>query len=286
MRLATLALAVWSSVAAPESRWQKVYEATGPRGWIADIRAIGRDDLFVAGEWGVTRITAHGVERHETGDRGIVRLFADGADDVFAVGVGDVILHFDGRSWAEEHVGPHPDRPMGSKRDLLHTVFFRSDTPRSTMVAVGPEHVLERRDDGSWSAPPERERERLFLASVGDPLPAPGCHGGPWFWLGKSRAWFACDDLRTFSYDRGTITPTGKRPASCRSLSGATMSNGESYIACGDGHLWAVRGQSWQPMSRPDDQSPDRDREYGAISAAGKCVFLAGRRTVWKRCDP
>ena len=150
------------------------------------------------------------------------------------------------------------------------------------IVAVGPERVLERRGDGSWSAPPAVERERLILASVGDPLPVPTCHGGPWFWLGAGRAWFACDDLRTFRYDKGKITPTGKRPSSCRRVKDAATLDSEVQVVCADNRLWEAQGRTWQAVAPPEGE----DRVYSALSVAGNCVFLAGRRTVWRRCAP
>jgi hypothetical protein len=282
-------LIVWLLLLAPPGaapstpQWQKVYESNGPRRWIGDIAAVDRAQVFVGGAWGVARVTGHDVEVHETGGLGIERLIVQGRRSVFALGERELILHFDGVAWEQEHIGePLGDNGRG-RRDVLHAGFYPPGSAEGGLVALGADVVLERGARGDWTTPAGPRRAQLIRASLGpDPLPAPGCSGGPWFWFDRSDAWFSCDDGRTFLFHAGQTRSTGRRPASCRTVGGAARSGDAVYAVCAENTLWKIEGRVWRRLSPP----PTPDHEFVALSFAGGCLFLSNRRSVWRWCGP
>jgi len=69
----------------------------------------------------------------------------------------ELVLHFDGKGWIQEHVGPAPKRP-GRGADLLHAAFYVSAAADAPLVAFGPWLVLVRQTNRSWALQPEPER--------------------------------------------------------------------------------------------------------------------------------
>jgi hypothetical protein len=187
--------------------------------WLSSVWASGRDDWFVAGGWGVAKGTKTGFERKETPGRAVLGLLGRSPSSVFAFGAGELVLHFDGKTWKEEHIGPVPPKPRRRGERVKDVLYFayRSD-PSAPLVAVGPWLVLVRQPDATWTQPGEKKRYRLSLVGQTGPdkIARPlKCDPGPWYWLGQDLAWFACQDGRSFLYEAGTVTPKGcKRPVS------------------------------------------------------------------------
>ena len=159
--LLSLLLAVPSSAAAPAPpNWEKVFEGTSSDRFITALHATGRDDWFMGGGWGVARASKSLVVREDTRGRAVLGLFYDGPNSVFALGTDELILHYDGKSWTQEHLGPAPKRP-GRGADLLHSAFYMgasSDAPRRLWPMAGPRSADERGVD-----PSARTRERKTL---------------------------------------------------------------------------------------------------------------------------
>jgi hypothetical protein len=264
------------------SRWEKVFVGTGSDGWVSSVHATGPDDWFVGGGWGVARSTKGTIEREATNGRAVLGLFFQSSDSVFAVGQDELILHFDGKKWIEEHVGPTPKR-KGHGADLLGSAYFESAIVGAPIVAFGPWLVLVRQPSRNWTLPSETERYKLSLRGDVGPadlaLPAK-CEKAGWFWLGPSKGWLDCHDRRAFIVDGGVATAKGKIPRQCeRTVSSVFLASGEIYASCSSATLWKTEDQKWRQIAAPKGL-----KEIPSISVAADCLFVASDRTVWRRC--
>ncbi len=270
------------STARSVPRWEKIYEARGTKEWLSSVWAEDRDNWFVAGDWGATSVTKTGTVRTETAGPNVLGLLGESANSVFGVGTAELILHFNGKSWVQEHIGSSTKGPLRGDH-LLYSAFYFPDATESRLVAFGPRLALQRQRDATWTRPPRPEMARLsLLAEIGPPDRPARCDRDWWFWLGKNRAWFSCKDRRTFTYERGKTIPKGLKPVSCARVTRVAVEKGEVYAICAERTIWKTDGQTWGVLEPPSGS----DREYRSISVAGGCVFLAGRRTVWRSCVP
>jgi hypothetical protein len=264
-------------------QWEKVFEEAASASWVSGVWALGRDDWFASGKWGVAKAGKAGVEREATTGTSVLGLFGQAADSVYALGVDELVLHFDGKRWSEEHRGPQPKRP-GRGGDLLHSAFFSDAAAGPSLVAFGPSLTLVRQPNGSWIAPPAKEMKRISLLSqVGPTLPLPArCDEAGWHWLGKDSGWFFCHDGRTFTFSEGAVAPKGKLPRACRkSLDSVVTGNGEIYATCAAATVWKTEGQTWRLLA-----TMKGEKELPSISVTAACVFVSGRRTIWRSCRP
>jgi hypothetical protein len=279
----SLLLAVPSSAAAPAPpSWEKVFEGTTSDRFVTALHATGRDDWFMGGGWGVARVSKSLVVRENTRGRAVLGLFYDGPNSVFALGTDELVLHYDGKSWTQEHLGPAPKRP-GRGADLLHSAFYVDASSDAPLAAFGPWLVLVRQTNGAWTLPPEPERERLSnRGELGPEIKRPPkCDAAGWDWIGKDNGVFFCHDRRAFLFEAGTITPKGTIPRQCyRSFDSLTYANGDIYASCSEGTLWKTEGQLWRSIA-----PPKRLKEIPAVSVADGCVFVASGRSVWRSCD-
>jgi hypothetical protein len=279
--LVGLLLAIYAMAAPPPSRgaaWEKILEAPGARDWFSSVWAADSGEWFVGGGEGMARSGPLGVQWEKTSGAVILGIFGQAADDVFAVGTDELILHFDGRTWAREHVGPKPKK-RGHGADLLHG-FFHADTQ---LVAFGPSLFLVRRADRTWAAPSAAERDRLISLVARGPAglaKPPKCDLAGWQWFGPSRGAFHCHDGRSFLFNEGNISPKGQLPKPCTTAFDAmAFGRGELYASCGHGKLWKTGADGWEPVEAPEGQS-----EIRSISVTESCMFLAGSRAVWRSC--
>jgi hypothetical protein len=275
-------LSATNSLAVCEAPWEKVFELRGKDRWISAVRAIGPDDLFVAGDWGVTRISKMGRERRETPGAPVLGLFVESPTSVYALGARELILHFAGQGWTEEHSTIQAKR-VSRGEDELVSAFLLDEKGSSSLVAFGPDAALVRQPDGTWKTPSEAERYRLWsLGSMGpaDTERPPRCTPGAWFWLARGRAWFTCQDRRTFTIQDGHVTANGTQPRECRAVTAVASAREQTYAVCADGQVWKAAAMAWQPVKPPTA----KDTDYASIAVVDACVFLAGRRTVWRSC--
>ena len=263
--------------------WEAVFQAEhGPDGWVSGVVAKARDDFFVAGGWGVTRSTSGRLERRGTPGHAIFGLVDAGNDGVFALGAGELVLHFDGKAWAEEQSGAAAPPRTKSPNTLLYSAFQTCDDPN--VIAFGPKLILERQRDSAWRTVNGADHDRLWDLVRGWPSPAASrpsrCDAGSWFWLKKGVAWSTCQDGRTFMFDCGKLAPGARKPPKCPTLSSASSGTGRVYASCSNGTLWEITSEAWRPMAPPKVGADD----LGSISVVGDCIFVAGRRTVWRLC--
>lgn len=262
--------------------WEKVFEEVGSNDWISTVRATSPKEFLVAGAKGVARVRDTGaVERRATGGNAVLGIFGDDSKDLFALGVGELVLHFDGETWTEEHIAPGATPRPRKGEDLLQSAFFQADAPG--VVAFGPRLVLVRQADSTWVRPTAKERGRLSDIGQGGPQDfsrPPGCDPDSWFWLGRNFAWFGCQDGRTFLFQGGKVVPKGKKPSLCRTLTTVAVGGSEIYASCANGTLWKTNGESWRALPPP----PDKSKAFRSISVNGGCAFVAGRKAVWRWC--
>jgi len=171
--------------------WERVYENTGPKDWVTSVLAFRPDTWFAGGVGWLVRATPGSLDRTSTGSRAILGLAGPKASDVFALGDDELIMHFDGTHWMEEHVGPTARRP-GRGADILHSLVV--DGART--IAFGPTLVLAREDDHVWQEPSTADRKRLMeFADSGPPHKAPpSCNETGWFWVSEGKGMIACQD--------------------------------------------------------------------------------------------
>jgi hypothetical protein len=284
--LALLLAAGGSSSPAPPStspKWEKVFDGA-PSERIYAVAAVGRDDWFLALERAVAKVTKSNVERHDTMPRQAQGLYVASPTSVYALGDGEMVLHFDGKTWTEEHVGAPPPRPRRrgtGAPDMLVSAYL-SD---STLVAVGPSLALLKQRDGSWTQPAKADRQKLWEAGgLGPKVAWPsGCARAGWLWLGKNRGFFFCHDRRAFVWEAGKLTAKGSIPRKCYdSLNSMAEERGEFYVACSSATMWRSQGETWQAVAEPKEKGL---KEIEFMAAADGCLFATGPRSVWRACS-
>ena len=263
--------------------WEKVFQGDSDKR-AGTMVAIGRDAIFVGGSWGIATVTKAGVTVDSTHGHGVLGFFVETPSSVYALGEGELIWHFDGKKWREEHVGPLP--PVNQRRPFSEHMLYRMHTSGSDrrLVAFGLVLVLVKEPNGTWGAAPQTEGDSLRArAAIGPKLPEEpsNCAGRAWHWFGQDRAFFSCDDRRAFIVEEGRVTPKGKFPRQCGSTVGAlAYAAGEVYATCGT-TLWKTDRETWRRIDAPRPMS----RELSSVAFADHCVFVAGGGTVWRSCD-
>ncbi len=264
--------------------WEKVFDGDTDK-WVGAIAATGRDEIFIGGSWGISRVTKAGATVESTHGHGALGFFVESPSSVYAIGEGELILHFDGKKWGEEHVGLLP--PRNQRRPFSEHMLYRmhhTDGPNGNLVAFGVALVLIRQPDGTWSVPPQSEKDKLLeKCAIGPNLPdgPSDCGGRAWHWLGQDRAFLSCDDRRAFLVEEGRVTSKGKFPRQCGSTVGAlAYATGEVYATCG-ATLWKTDGGTWRRLEAPNPRS----RELSSVAFADHCVFVAGGRAAWRSCE-
>jgi hypothetical protein len=204
-------------------------------------------------------------------------------DGLFALGFDQAILRFDGNRWMEEHFSALP--PTATHRQRVAAILqgaqvFGTGKDAAT-GAYGPWRVLLRRGDHSWVEPPEADRYRMnMLAEVGPEFSRPtACALAAWFWLDDREGWFTCHGGRSFRYESGVTTDTGKVPGACHDGGDGVAAAGKDlYLLC-DGKLWKSSGERWALVSGLKD--------ILAIAGNTRCLFAVTLGSVWQSCaDP
>lgn len=280
--LGAILVAAGALATAPSATWEKVYEGQAGRdAWLSSVRARSRDEWFVGGQWGVAHGTKGQVTRYETPGRPVVGLWDGGEDGVFAFGTGELALRFDGISWVEEHAGPIAKKGTRGV-DLLYVAFVDTDKKVPSIVAFGTSLALERQPDHTWIKPAEPEREKLVeRGQLGPPVKLPaGCNRAGWFWLGKKRGFTDCHDGRSFVADEnGVVTEKGKLPKECmRAIDALTSTGSDLYASCG-GKVFRTGAAGWSFFG-----TVPKEKELTSISFADGCVFVTGRRSIYRSC--
>jgi hypothetical protein len=261
--------------------WERLYEVAEKD---ARLSAVWADDAgtWVAGGKGVlVRGGPAGLEREPVGERTIVGLSSDGRGGVFAVGWDELVLHFDGKKWVEEHfkAGPPKGKRGRHNEDLLQHVADLPARARPALVAYGPWLVLIRQPDGSWRQPPENERyDLVMLAQTGPRTGRPaGCAGADWDWLANDRSLFSCHDNRAFLNSGGQAKELGVLPRECQAgIRPSAIRGSEVFTLC-DGHIWRSAVNQWKRVTAPE--------RIQAFTVAGRCIYVATNGAVSQHCD-
>jgi hypothetical protein len=274
----TAALAVVLALASPnDSGWEKLFEVPPGPAWLSSVWADDRG-WFAAGKALLVRSSAAGVVSESRPGRTVLGLSAS-RRGLLALGSPRLVLRFDGQRWVEEHFATLPAKAGRRIRydAVLHTArAMGGDGP---LIAYGPHAVLVAQPDGTWVAPPEPERARLSLHAqlFRAHEPPAGCAPALWLWWAGARGWLSCHGGQSFVIDGDQARATGVLPRTCNDGGDAAAERGsEVYLLC-RGQLWrSVQGR-WTPVAAP--------RDLLSVAATGRCVYVAGNRAVWRRCD-
>jgi hypothetical protein len=265
--------------------WEKVFSATS-YGAVSSVKATERDRWIAGGPWGVVTSTTTGARVESTHGHGVLGLFVESRESVYAFGEGELIWHFDGKKWTEEHSGAVP--PRGQRRPfaehMLYLSYYSGVLPNDPLVAFGLSLALVKQPDGEWAALPSPEREKVLERGQLGPrnLRPVKCDPAGWNWLGRNRGALSCHDRRVFVFEGEQPIPKGQLPGSCdRGLHSLVEAKGELYAACEGPTLWRTEGQTWTRIDPPKEKGL---KEIAAISVADGCLFVAGSKAVWRRC--
>ena len=136
--------------------------------------------------------------------------------------------------------------------------------------------------DHTWNKPAQPDREKLVqLGQLGPPVKLPaGCYRAGWFWLGKKKGFTDCHDGRSFVVDeRDVVTEKGKLPKECmRAIDALTSDGVDLYASCG-GKVFRTSAAGWRLYSVVRGE-----KELTSVSFADGCVFVTGRRSVYRSC--
>jgi hypothetical protein len=279
---------VTSASSSSQTTWEKIFDGgAGQR--VYAVQALGRDNWVAGGSWGVATAAKDGSKVERTPDRAVLGLIVDGPSSMYALGQGELIWHYDGRKWSEEHVGPVLPKWRGRGErgaDLLDFAYYEDASTNAPLVALGPWLVLVRQAGGTWAKPAEADRQKLLRLGQSGPAQFVGrpakCDALAWRWLKKDLAMFFCDDHRAFIYDAGTVTARGKMPRQCATvIVSVEYVRGQIYASCHSATLWKTEGQTWHQIAAPKGKGLV---EIPSIAVADGCLFVAGDRAVWRSC--
>jgi hypothetical protein len=266
--------------------WDEIFDGGDSRA-VSLIEATGRDDWVVAGGlWGVATARAGRVSITPTPGHGVLGLFPESPRSLYALGEGELIWHFDGASWTEEHIAPLP--PRGRRpfaEHMLYLAHHEASMPGNPLVAIGLTLALVKRTDGAWALPPRAEQDKLRdIGLLGPAFAAPArCDRAGWRWLGTNRGAFYCHDRRMFIWDAGAISPKGAMPGLCFDALDALIEvNGALYASCRYASLWTTEGEVWRRLATPKQKGL---KEISSLSYADGCLFAAGDRKAWRHCE-
>lgn len=267
-----------NGVLAGETGWKKVFELPDSQGSLRTVWADADGWITAGAQIIVMNRNGRVVSTPEPG-RTILGL-ASTRDGLFALGFDQVILRFDGNRWVEEHYSALP--PTATRRQRVAAILqgahvFGAGKEAAT-GAYGPWRVLLRRSDHSWVDPTEADRYRMnVLAEFGPEFPLPAaCALAAWFWLDDREGWFTCHGGRSFRYNAGATTDTGKVPRTCHDgADGLAAIRKDLYLLC-DGKIWKSSGERWDLVSGI--------KKVLAIAGNTHCLFAVTLGSVWQSC--
>ena len=275
-----------SGTSATPLAWDKVFDGSS-LGWVSTVEAIGRNTWIAGGAWGLATTVDARTSVESTRGHGVLGLFVESPISVYAFGEGELIWHFDGVKWSEEHAGPLP--PRGQRRPfsqhMLYLSYFPGAAPNGPLVAFGLSLVLVKQPDRTWAPPPEFDRQRLLhVGQQGPAISLPSkCASAGWHWFGRDRGAISCHARRVFIVDTGKLTPKGKMPNECHdTINSLVESGGELYASCRTLTLWKTDGEQWRRIDAPKEQGL---KEIPSLSVADGCLFAGGNKSVWRSCD-
>jgi hypothetical protein len=258
--------------------WSKVFELAGPPASFETVGASAEGWMAAGPE--VIVVSRRGrIESTREPGRTILSLASTG-DGIFALGLDQLVLHFDGGRWIDEHFTPSPS--ASTRRQRIAAILYGAHTFGSGISAVtaafGPRSVLLRGRDHTWTSPPEGERYRLImLAQTGPDIPRPaGCALAAWLWVSDDEGWFTCHGGRSFRHGPGGTTPTGKVPAACQDAGdGIAVVGRNVYLLCA-GNLWKSLRERWTRVPGPKDLQ--------AVAGGPTCLYAVTKSAVWESC--
>jgi|GEM_PF-2401046 len=264
--------------------WERVH--VDDEAVVGPVHAMGRDDWSVArGRLGLVTARGGEVASEDTHDHGVLGFFQDRPGSLYALGEGELIWHFDGKTWDEQHVAPRPGPGRGPfAAHMLYVGYVDPAAATPRLVAVGLELALVRQDDGSWASPAPAERQPLDDRGLLGPSfgPPAGCARAAWRWLAPRRGAFTCHDGRLFIWDAGAVVARGNLPRSCGAAPDTLVENeGVLYASCAYATLWKTEGERWRRIVPPPEKGLTA---IPSLSFAQGCLFVTSKHTLWRAC--
>jgi len=211
---------------------------------------------------------------------GLFGVWGRRADDVFAVGPRQLIMHFTDQKWITER-----PRQEGNPRRLMlyHIGPFLPDLP-DTVVAYGPGDGEDglKRVSGAWTpvTPPEtaaiRRREQRDLPSHKP------CRAGTYQTsvTVDGQQWVQCHDRSVLLKQGDTFVPRGHAPKACMKegvpLHGSAIWKGDLFVNCGR-ETWRNHGTEWVREPAPE--------KLRSLFATPACLYAATDTSILARCD-
>jgi hypothetical protein len=285
--LAILASYVVALVGSPntsdKSPWRKVFETNDRGSWLTSVWAKNETEWFAGGKGFIVGSQNGITEKTPFPGKVILDLGPRDASSPFAVGSDQFVARLDGTKWVQEHEGRSTTQGRGDGQytDDLFAAGYLEESPAAPLVAFGPYAILTRRSNGTWGSPADSDRSRLRdLALLGPrPTEPPDCAGAGWLWLGRKVGWFTCQDSRAFLLASGKVEPLGRLPSGCRfHISASALARGSLYVSCGSRGLLKSTPGGWRAVPAP--------KEVRSIAVTARCMFVATRRAVWRKCNP
>lgn len=146
-------------------------------------------------------------------------------------------------------------------------------------MALGPTLSLKRTLDGRWAALTEAD-DRYVRGRWGgwgrDPSPCGSGGFQSWFADRTGNEWVLCHDRRAYWMRDNFAEPRGVAPAECEHAFRHLFFRNSLFATC-DGKLFRNDADEWHGESVPVP--------VAYIAAAEPCLFVAGRRAVFRRCE-
>jgi len=233
------------------------------------VVAVG-NGLLVQGQVGGAFTATELPPRHA-----LYAVWGKGAEDLFAVGPRQLIMHFADHKWVTER----PQQEGNPRQLLLYEVgpFFPD-----TIAAYGPgagEDGLKR-IAGNWVPLTPREvteiRRREGMQDLGNkPCRADSQRRRV---TPEGTAWVVCNDRSVFLQQGQAFQPRGRLPAHCRGgiqIHGSAIWQADLILNC-NGEVWRNHGTEWE-----HDSIPDR---VEALYATPACLYAVTKRSILARC--
>jgi hypothetical protein len=227
--------------------------------------------VIVQGKVGGAFATTELPPRHALFD-----VWGKSADDLFAVGPRQLIMHFAERKWITE-------RPQqeGNPRQLL--LFEVGPFPPGTIAAYGPGMGEDgfKRVAGNWVPLTRSEIAAIRKREAIDEPQNKYCRSAVQqrSVTQEGTGWVVCDDRSAFVQSGQAFERRGRAPVRCNRgvpIHGSAIWKGDLVLNC-DGELWRNHGAQWERDPTP--------AKVEAIYSTSACLYAVTRRTILARCE-
>lgn len=197
------------------------------------------------------------------------------ADDLFAVGPWQLIMHFADHKWITER----PKQDGNVRQLLLHEVGpFLPDTVTAHGPGAGEDWF--KRVTGNWVPLTQRETAAIRVRmGIDEPANKYCRSGGPQRGVTpEGTGWAVCPDRSVFLQRGQTFERRGRVSARCTRgipIHGSAIWKGDLVLNC-DGEVWRNHGAQWEGEPTP--------AKVEALYATPACLYAVTARSILARC--